>query len=269
MIPLLLSLSLLLSAAQDKGPAKTPPQKSTEKAAQEKTADPKRVQAATAELDAAFKDGKSPERIAAIEKNADVVDGAVIERIAKGLKDKDAAVKQAAIEALGRMKHPDSVKALNGLYNSEKKTLATDEAMFPLLLKSIGRLGDPSSVAVLSDSPFSSKIFPSIQARLYGLGNIRTNESVEALVGFMKLGAERDFQALMPEWRVALVHLTGVDNGDSIDLWQKWWREKKKDFKLPAEAAPMSPELQMKWDAYWNAPSPKKEPEAKREPEKK
>lgn len=263
MITFLFSLILMLPAVQDKAPEKAPA-----KSAEREVVDPKRVAAAVAELDQAFKDGKSAERIQAIQKNSGVVDAAVIERIAKGLRDKDVAVRQAAIEALGYMKHPASVKALNGFYQAEKKTLTDDNLTFPLLLKSIGRLGDPSSVAVLSDSPFSSKIFPSIQARLYGLGNIRTVESVDALVGFMKLGSERDFQALMSEWRVALVRLTGVDNGDAIQLWQKWWRENKKDFKVTEQAAPMSPDLQMKWDAYWAA-APVKEPEVKREPEKK
>jgi hypothetical protein len=263
MIPLLITALLMVPAAQDKAPEKGPA-----KGAQQAAVDPKRAQAAIAELDLAFKGGQSADRIQAIQKNTDVVDAGVIERIAKGLKDKDVAVKQAAIEALGRMRHPDSVKALTAFYQADKKALTADEATFPLLLKALGRLGDPSSVAILSDSPFSSKNFPSIQARLYGLGNIRTIESVDALVGFMKLGSERDFQALMGEWRVALVHLTGADNGDSIQLWQKWWREKKKDFKLAQQASPMSPDLQMKWDAYWVSAT-KQEPETKREPEKK
>jgi hypothetical protein len=263
MITILLTAVLMLPALQDKAPDKTPP-KSAEKTA----VDPKRVQAATTELDAAFKDGKSADRIAAIQTNMDVVDGAVIDRIVKGLRDKDTVVKQTAIDALGRMQHPDSVKALTSYYQAEKRTLTADGVLFPLLLKSLGRLGDPSSVAVLSDSPFSSKIFPSIQARLYGLGNIRTVESVDALVGFMKLGSERDFQSLMPEWRVALVHLTGVDNGEAIQLWEKWWRDNKKDFKVLAQAATTPPDVQMKWDAYWAAPF-KPEGEPKREPEKK
>ena len=264
MMPFVLTLLLMVPAVQDKsgGGAQSKPAEKT-------IVDPKRVQAAVAELDLAFKDGKSADRIQAIQKNTSVVDGAVIERIAKGMRDKDVAVKETAIDALGRMQHPDSVKVLSSYYQSEKRTLTTDEVIFPLLLKSIGRLGDPSSVAILSDSPFSSKIFPSIQARLYGLGNIRTNESVDALVGFMKLGAERDFQALMSEWRVALVHLTGADHGgDSIQLWQKWWRENKKDFKVPEQAAPMAPDLQMKWDAYWSAPF-KPTSDTKREPDKK
>jgi len=260
MIPFLLTLLLVMPAVQDKSGDKGPA-KSAEKA----VVDPKRVQAAVAELDQAFKDGKSADRIQAIQKNTSVVDGAVIDRIVKGLRDKDVAVKQTAIDALGRMQHPDSVKALSSYYQAEKRTLTSDEVIFPLLLKSIGRLGDPSSVAILSDSPFSSKIFPSIQARLYGLGNIRTNESVDELIGFMKLGAERDFQQLMSEWRVALVRLTGEDHGgESIQLWQKWWRENKKDFKVPEHAAPMSPDLQSKWDSYWSAPL-----KLEREPEKK
>ena len=262
MIPILFAAVLMATAAQDKAPPKGP-----EKTAERTVADPQRVRAATAELDLAFKDGKSADRIRAIQKNMDVVDGAVIERIAKGLRDKDAAVKETAIDALGRMQHPDSVKALSALYQSGKRELANDEVVFPLLLKSLGRLGDPSSVAILSDSPFSSKIFASIQARLYGLGNIRTNESVDALIGFMKLGSERQFQALMPEWRVSLVHLTGADNGESIQLWEKWWREKKKDFKVAPRAAPMSPDLQAKWDAYWAAPFTPSD--TKQEPEKK
>jgi hypothetical protein len=264
MLPFLLTALLLVPAPQEKTP-----EKGQAKPAEKVVVDPKRVQAATAALDQAFKDGKSADKIEAIQKTMGVVDGAVIERIAKGLRDRDVAVKQTAIDALGRMKHPESVKTLNSYYQSEKQTLLKDEVTFPLLLKSIGRLGDPSSVAVLSDSPFSSKIFPSIQARLYGLGNIRTVESIDELVGFMKLGAERDFQALMPEWRVALVHLTGTDHGgESIQLWEKWWRENKKEFKLPEEPQPMSPDLQTKWDSYWSAPF-KPQSEGKREPEKK
>jgi hypothetical protein len=264
MIPFLLTALFMMPAVQEKTPEKPPA-----KSAQKDAADPKAVQAAIAELDAALKDGKSAEIIQAIQKSTDVVDAGVISRIAKALRDKDSAVKQAAIDALGHMQHPESVKALTAYYKAEKRTLTNDEVLFPLVLKSLGRLGDPSSVAILADSPFSSKIFPSIQARLYGLGNIRTIESLDALIGFMNLGAERQFQALMPDWRVALVHLTGVDQGgESIPLWQKWWRENKKDFKLPPVAPAMSPDLQMKWDSYWGL-APGQAPEAKREPPKK
>ena len=62
--------------------------------------DPKRVEAAVAELEAAFKPGQPVEaRIGAIQKNRTLADPRVAAAIGRGLKDQDSAVQVTAVEA--------------------------------------------------------------------------------------------------------------------------------------------------------------------------
>jgi len=104
--------------------------------------DPKRVEAAVDEITTALKEAKSSdERIAAIRKNQDVVDAKVVAAIERGFKDKDPGVQAAAVDALGRMPHPEALEALHKLYKSDKERLKDDEKLLPLVFKAIGRHG--------------------------------------------------------------------------------------------------------------------------------
>jgi len=218
-------------------------------AGQEPTAE--RVEAAVAELQSAFKDGDAAARIAALKASVDAVDARVVGLVAAGLKDKERSVALVACDSLGRMRHPDSIKALKSFYAGEKKKLGKDEEGLVAVLASIGRLGDPKGIDVLVDSPFKSTGYPVVQARFLGLANIRSTESVEALFGLLNKVGNLDQDRYMTDIRLALVQLTGEDRGSDPRQWQAWWQENKKGYQIPAEAKELPIEMRLRWNAFW------------------
>jgi hypothetical protein len=58
----------------------------------------------------------------------------------------------------------------------------------------------------------------------------------------------------MEDARVALMTLTGVDQGLSPELWEAWWRNNKKGFQIPAKPPVLPKELRAIWDGYWGLP---------------
>lgn len=210
-----------------------------------------RAEAALASLAEAEKGGDAAAYAKAIRASVDAVDKHVIDAIAKGLKSKEAAVAEAAIDTLGRMRDPESTRALTGFYKSHKKALTEDEARLAELLKSIGRLGDPKGIDTLIDSPFSAKSYPVVRARFLGLGNIRHAESIEGLVSLASKVGERDLESYMSDIRLALVQLTGEDMGDDPRQWGAWWRDNKKGYVVAPEAKPLPAEMRVRWNEYW------------------
>ena len=214
--------------------------------------DPKRIDAAVTELTTAFgKDGTSETRAAAIKNNVEVVDGKVIALIVKGLDDKDPAVEAAAVDALGHMAHPDSLKALHALYKKDKAKLKDDEQMFPLVLRSIARQGSPSSVEILLDDPFAQRSHDAIRARILGLGNIKAKASVEGLISLLSMAGAQKVDGYMDDFRLSFGHLTGQDKGPDPAAWQKWWQDSKDKYELPATAPDLAPEQKRNWNRYW------------------
>jgi HEAT repeats len=219
-------------------------------APQDATPPPERVEQVVGDLERAFKDGDAAARAAAIQAGVGVVDARVIAQIAKGLKDKDTQVSLAAMDALGRMHHPDAAAALNAYYKRAKKELAKDEDRLAALLKAVGRQGDPSGIDVLLDSPMSAKGYPVIQARILGLGNIRDAAAVEGVFSLMGLVGKRTADSYMGDIRLALLQLTGEDRGLDPLQWEAWWRDHKKGYELPA-ARPLPDPERARWNAYW------------------
>ena len=226
--------------------------------------DPKKVEAAVAEIEAAFHSGKSAaDRVAAIEKSREVVDARVITAIEKGFKDKDAAVQAAAVDALGRMHHPEALEGLHRLYKAEKQRLKDDERLLPLVLKSIGRHGSEKSVELLSDDLFLQRTFPAIQARILSLGNIRSKKSVEALMEIMTKAGTRQVNDYMNLFRQSLVRLTGADQGPDSAMWTQWWQANKSKFEVSKDVPKLPDIAEKAWSEYWgeatSKPEPKKE----------
>jgi methionine-rich copper-binding protein CopC len=211
--------------------------------------DPKAVEKAVAALEAAFKEGKSPDRIAAIEGAATLADPAVISRIARGLEDRDAAVQASAIEALRFLKHPDALAALHERLQRDKK-LAKDPERHAKLLKAIGQHGSPSSIALLADGGVVPDALV-MRARVLALANVRTRAALEQVFALMRTGGREQIDLHMGAFRLALVRLTGTDLRDSQDDWNAWWNDHKKDFVV-AEKPPLLPkEMQIRWDEFW------------------
>jgi len=235
MLQLLLATMLTCSA-----PHETPPQ------------DPQRVKAAVAELEKAFKEGRSAERIKAIHDGEPVVDAQVIRWIAHGLQDHDAEVERAAIEALRFIDHPDALKELQSSAQRDE-SLRKDPELYAALLKAIGQHASPSSIPLLKEGLWSVQDRSVIQARILGLGQIRTEAAAEALIGLMRTGGRAVIQPFMEDFRLALAVLTGVDQGRSQDLWTTWWNENRAKLKIDPRPPTIAKPLQRAWDSYWRA----------------
>jgi hypothetical protein len=212
-------------------------------------------------LEAAFRDGGEEERIDAIRSHGRVADERVAGMLAKHARDPARAVRRAAIDALGWNASPAALKHLTEEY--WKNTALRDDAeLLALLLKSIGRHGDPESITVLADSPFHNLTLANGTARLMGLGNIRTAKSVKALVDLSKRaapdrgkgGGDRWSETLGPAFRTALTVLTGEDLGMSRAAWQKWWGEHEEGFEVRPERPAVPSDVAQHFERYWEIP---------------
>ncbi len=234
MLSLLLALVPLLQG--DKPPALAP--------------DAAKTKAAVAELDKAFKDGDGPARVKAIQSGAQIVDAEVIDRIAKGMRDKEMDVQKAAIEALRFMAHPSAVKCLNEAPKREPR-IVKDVGLHAAVLRAIGQHGSPTSMDVLTEDFWGDLDRGLMEARILGLGRIRTKASVEKLIDLMKTRGPHKIQPQMQLFRTALCVLTGADQGASQEGWLKWWNDNHKTLEVAAKPAPLPKQLQGMWDAYW------------------
>jgi HEAT repeats len=213
-------------------------------------ADPARVKTAVTELEKAWKSTEAGERIRAIQAHATVADAEVVKWIAKGLKDKQVDVQKASIEALRWINHPDALTHLQTAAKDNK--FYKDQPMvYAALLKAVGQYGNKTSVAILTDDVWSVQEQHVVQARILGLGRIRTHESVEALMDLMKVAGTRKIDNVMPDFRLALVALTGADQGLSQLSWQNWWNDNKNKFKVAPTMGELPKDLERKWKVYW------------------
>lgn len=241
MLSLLLSAALTLAASAHVAQAQT---------AQTPPPTAEEIKAAVAEINDAFIKGKTPERVQAIQKNARIVDAKVIECVGKGLKDGDVLVLDAAIEALRFMKHPDALDALQAAVKREKRLEKLPESLAKLF-KAIAQHGNPKSIPLLADGVFSLQEYKVIEARVLGLANIRDKQSVEQLVALMRVAGREKVQPYMGHFRIALMLLTGVDQGVSQDTWMSWWNNHKDDFTVAPTPPPLPKDMQNKWDYFW------------------
>jgi hypothetical protein len=211
-------------------------------------------------LKEAYKDEGEDVRMAAIEHYARVIDGKVVREIARFLADKRTPVRGRAVDALGWSKHPDALKQLHRFYRRNISKLSKDEPeLFALLLKSIGRHGDKSSLQVLKDQPMKNLTLASGTARILGAANIRTKDVVSLLVGAMErneTGKRKTRVAnelrFIDQFHLALVVLTGEDHGRSGEAWVEWWRKARSTFKI-TETRPAGIDAKYKgmWQKYW------------------
>ena len=194
-----------------------------------------------------------------------VVHADVIARIdARGLRHADASIREAAVEALARMDHPDALAALTAVLKRDGKALAEDPPRHAALLKAIGRHGKESSIPLLVKDLFQSTDRGVVTARIFGLGHIRSRASVDELMQIMRSAPRGKGVNHMPELRTALVVLTGVDKGTDQALWLNWYGDNKNSLAIaPAPPAELPRDVQRRWDSYWGT----EERPAKRERE--
>lgn len=192
-----------------------------------------------------------------------VGDKALAREVARALRSKESAVRQAAVLALGRMPVPEALDALHDTLERDRR-LKDDEALFALTLREIGRHGEARSVKVLLDDPFRWLTVASGTARLMAVANIRSPESVEGLISTGKKvgsgggrgGTQSEIVAgLRPAFRVAMVVLTGHDEGPGAGLaWERWWKETGKKAGIAKERPPVPAEVRAFWEAFWKQP---------------
>ena len=217
---------------------------------------------AVRKLEAALRDGGEEERVEAVRGAGRVADDGVARLLARAMRDPARAVRREAIDALGWNSSEGALKALTQDY-WKSAALRDDGELFALLLKAIGRHGDPKSVVVLTDTPFRNLTLANGTARLMGLGNIRATESVQALVDLSKrAGPERgkgegggNWEGTYgPPFRVALAALTGQDYGTSRAAWQSWWKEHEKGFQMAPERPRAPSDVARYFENYWEIP---------------
>jgi hypothetical protein len=234
--PFLAALLLAATAAQTPPPAGTPAE---------------RARAAVAELEQAFAKADAGPRLRAIESAAEVPGADVARGIARGLGDRDLAVQRAAIDALRF--HPDPRAFEELLARAKTKAARADATLYALLLRAVGQHGDPRAIELLSENPWSAPDAQVIQARILGLGRIRTPAALDALQGLLQIAGPLKTQPFMKDFRLALWSLTGTDQGESQELWLRWLRANKKT--AIAKEAPAEPrELARRWTATWAKP---------------
>jgi len=179
--------------------------------------------------------------------HADVVRGVV-----RGLGDERAEVKLATLQALRWLDHPDALEALHRA--AKERRLMKEPELALAVLRGIGQHAQPRSIAVLAHDPFQPGDTMCVRARLFGLARIRTSEGLEAVLGILAAvgpAGQRLIHGRMGDARLALIILTGVDQGHSPDLWEARWRENKKPFRIPTAVPDLPKELRSDWDAFW------------------
>jgi hypothetical protein len=230
----------------------------TSRAGQEERPAPsaEEVARATASLDAAFRSGEAKRIQAALEAAQAFAHASVVRGTLRGLEDERPEVRLAVLQALRRLDHPDALEALHRAAKDRRLMKPPELAL--AVLRGIGQHADPRSIAVLARDPFEPDDPWCLRARLFGLARIRTPDALEAVLGILATtgaGGQRRLHAgRMGDARLALMVLTGVDQGREPEPWERWWRDNQETFRLPSEAPTLPKELRADWDAFWGLP---------------
>jgi hypothetical protein len=225
-----------------------------------------RVTEVRAALDDAVRSGDAAGIVSALAIAQDVPHRDVVADVLAVLDDEREEVRLAALQSLRWLAHPDALAALERLAKDGKRMRSPPFAA--AVLRGLGQHADPGSVALLARTPFEPPDHACVSARVLALGRIRSLESLEALMGM--LGAthgvrgERRLQGHMQDVRTSLLLLTGLDHGSAPEAWERWWRDNRRTFRVPAEPPLLPKELHQRWNAYWglsrvNAREPRRE----------
>lgn len=257
MLTLLLTAALALPLpAQEDGP---------------KPPDPKVVKETVQKLKSAIKQRDPLVHVQTISDATSVLDGEVIKYIGKGLNDNEPTVRMAAAEALRYMNHPTALKTLESKIKRDRK-VHKDAEYYSTLLKAMAQHGKESSIEILKDKAFANTESSIVTARIYGLGHIRSKESIEAIFSLMSSSGRKKTSPYMSQFRISLIMLTGVDKGKTQAPWFAWWNDNKKTFELPKTPPLMPKQMQNRWDRFWGydykRERPKKRGDRGNDPEK-
>ena len=212
--------------------------------------DPARVEETVEALEDALRSKDPDEKKRTLASAREVPDPRVAKAVGRALKEKDTEVRSAAVQALRWMPHESALDLLERTFETDRE-VKKDEAYAAELLKAIGQHGSPSSIDLLAKNPFDTPSYPAVQARLLGLGMIRTRESVEALLSLMKSSSQKNVDRYMGDLRLSLMVLTGTDQGPTSARWIRWWNDAKKDFEVAPELPELPRTTMRRWAGYW------------------
>ncbi|MBU0755217.1 MAG: hypothetical protein KJ645_08755 [Planctomycetes bacterium] len=150
----------------------------------------------------------------------------------RALKDKDPHLRMETIRALGEMRCklviPDLIEALTSCGN--------DSRLYPEVLLALGKMGDPALVTVLSlgfwEQWREAGDRSVAEIRLNGLGQIRSNRAVKALIDLLAGAKEPEWNDLGPVFARNLRHLTDQTFGSDREAWIAWWKAEGEALKL-------------------------------------
>ncbi|HIG11645.1 MAG: HEAT repeat domain-containing protein [bacterium] len=220
---------------------------------------PELVEEAVQVLTRAFKHGKTPERLEALDEYGAVNDPAVVRLVTRGLSDKQAEVQLAAVECLRWLDHPDALVGLHKAYKKDKQ-IKKNDALYEAFIWAIGQHGSLSSIEILVEGAQASAPRAVQAARIYSLGHIPHKDSLEELLSSMQKtgrGRRRGKQPLMAEFALSLAVLSGQDFGKDEAAWTEWWRANKKGFEVVGAAETLSKRQAKQWQRLWISPKEK------------
>ena len=233
MLTLLIATTLAFTSPQDASPP-------TEE----------RIELAVDELEAAFRTRDDVKKLEAINAHKDVDAKEVVEVFARALRDSSLEVRKSAVDALRWLKHPESLNELHKQLKRRRKS-EEDKELLPSLVKAIGEHHDPKSIKLLASNAFEYKGGEALRARILALGNIRSKESVTAVMKLMHAAKRETIQNHMKQFRLSLMVLTATDHGESQDRWTEWWNKNKQKFEIAKKAPKLPPKEEALWNRYW------------------
>ena len=183
--------------------------------------------------------GTATEKVEALEELGKIRGAEVSRVVADQLKSRDAAVRKAALYALGGRKDDVSLRALRGAL----KRFAKDRDLLPAAVTAIGVSGDPDAAGPVAD--LARKAMGSdaglVRAAIDTLGQLRDPASLRGLVDLLASAgdARAGHHDLIPDILESLRDLTGLPFVRR-ETWRDWYRHVKKGWQATSLEPPES-----------------------------
>ena len=148
------------------------------------------------------------------------------------LRDASPAVREQAAEALGVMRRANVVPALVAALGANEKEIKP----YLRIIESLGAIGDPRAVDVLSKDWWNQRIAEygaaAAHAKIQALGRIRHASSVDALLDTFTVVSDDRIAAFKGDLVESLKKLTGQDFMLDRKAWADWWKRNRAGFKF-------------------------------------
>jgi len=171
------------------------------------------------------------ERLEAAREAANVQDSCVVTPLTRLLKDKEMAVREAALSALKlREDEKDKKKAATAIA-ARLKPLAGKEEWKSELIECCNALHDlaqRSTIKALLTNVSTETSPDELRARLRAVANVPHAEAIDELLRFASSGRKANRRS---KWaQQAMAYATCQKDDKSLDQWRRWWTDNKKTF---------------------------------------